>query len=194
MQEFFYEETALVQNTKKAKTKYIFCKTFSIIFYTVAVLWFLLWFYSANVETINFLNVLFQVLIPLAAFIFSGIMFSRYKNKMYVDYDYTFVSGSIRLSKVINQIKRKNIMKFDTSDILQLGKYGSDSYEKIESSPNVKKIILTSNIEASEGKEFFYLHINKEGDHKLLIFECTEKFMATVLKFSNKTILEKDYK
>ena len=194
MQEVFYEETALVQNTKKAKTKYIICKSLSIFFYVLAGLWFLIWFYSADVETMNFLSILFQLLIPLAALIFSGIIFTKYKNKMYVDYDYTFVSGSIRLSKVINQIKRKNIMKFETSDILQLGKYGSETYEKIEASPNVKKLILTSNIEASDGKEFFYLHVNKDGDHKLIIFECTEKFMATVLKFSNKTILEKDYK
>lgn len=194
MQEVFYEETALIQNEKRAKIKYRIFKVLSIISYVLAALWAIIVYYGYSLENVNFLSVFIQIILPLAMFIVSGIMLGKYKNKMYVDYDYTFVTGSIRISKVINQIKRKGVIKFDTKDIIQLGKYGSESFEKIQASPGIKKLVLTSNVEAGEGKEFFYLLVNKDNEKKLLIFECTEKFMATVLKFSNKTILEKDYK
>ena len=92
------------------------------------------------------------------------------------------------------KIKRKNILKFEAGDIVQMGKYGSESYEKLEKSPGIKKMILTSNQTPSDGCDFFYLQVNTEGSNKLLIFDCSEKFMATILRYSNKTILEKDYK
>ena len=126
-------------------------------------------------------------------FLGTGILLGRYKNKLYVDYDYTLVSGSLRISKVINKSKRRGFMNFDISNILQLGKYGSGTYEKISKSPNVKTFILTSNVSASEGKDFFYLHVSHGDGQRLLVFECTETFMATILRYSNRTILEKDY-
>lgn len=86
------------------------------------------------------------------------------------------------------------MFNFDTSHIIQMGKYGSESYEKLEKSPNVKKVILTSNVTPSEGKEFYYLYVTIDSANKLLIFDCTETFMATVLRYSNRTILEKDFK
>ena len=135
-----------------------------------------------------------SALLPFALFLFFGIMLGRIKNTMFVDYDYTYVSGSIRISKVIRRIKRKNILKFETSDIVQMGKYGSETYLKIEKMPGVKKMILTGNQTPSEGNDFFYLQVNTEGVNKLLVFDCSEKFMATILRYSNKTILEKDYK
>jgi hypothetical protein len=60
--------------------------------------------------------------------------------------------------------------------------------------PGVSKVFLTSNVVASEGKDFYYLLVNTDLGKKLLVFECTELFMVNVLKFSNRSILEEDYK
>ncbi len=194
MQEVFYEETSFLNKEKTALWKYRLLKIFSIASYVLAGLIALMFFYFYKLENFNLLVFALSVLVPFGLFLFFGIMLGRVKNSMFVDYDYTYVSGSIRISKVIRRIKRKNLLKFETSDIVQMGKYGSDTYEKIAKTPGVKKIILTSNQTPSEGNDFFYLQVNNEGTNKLLVFDCSEKFMATILRYSNKTILEKDYK
>jgi len=193
MQEYFLEESALVQQEGPAKRKYTLIKVFSIISYVCAIIMVILFFNFYSLENFHFLGFFIQVLLPFGMFLATGILLGRYKNKLYVDYDYTLVSGSLRISKVINKSKRRGFMKFDITSILQLGKYGSGTYEKISKSPNVKTFILTSNVNPSEGKDFFYLHVSHGDGQRLLVFECTETFMATILRYSNRTILEKDY-
>ena len=57
----------------------------------------------------------------------------------------------------------------------------------------ISKLILTSNYTASEGKDFYYIVANVDGDKKLLVLECTEMLIVNILKFSSKTILDEDY-
>jgi hypothetical protein len=197
VKEFFYEESARIQNEKSASVKYYVFKTLSIIFYVFAGFYLFIFFNFVPIDDTFknniLLNIIFMV-VPLALFIVSGIIFGRFKNKFYIDYDYTFVSGSIRVAKVIKNYKRKLVFNFDTSAIEKMGKYGSETYNQYEKSPGIKKHFLTLNYTASEGKEFYYLVVNVDDNKNLLVLECTELFMATILKYSNKTILEKDFK
>ena len=194
MQEIFYEESSLLNKDKAGLAKYRLLNIFSILSYVFAGLFVVLFWNFYNLKDFNLVLFILTALLPFAMFIAFGILLGRVKNNMFVDYDYTFVTGSVRISKVIRRIKRKNVMKFETSDILQLGKYGSESYEKLEKTPGIKRMILTSNQSPSEGNDFYYLHVATEGSNKLLVFDCSEKFMATILRYSNKNILEKDYK
>ena len=107
MQDVFYEECAKIQNEKTSKNKYYFIKTFSVISYVLAVVWVIIVFYGFDFSGEGLLLKIIFVLLPLVMFILSGIFIGRIKDKMYVDYDYTFVSGSIRFSRVIKNIKRK---------------------------------------------------------------------------------------
>lgn len=194
MQEIFYEEVSMLNREKAGLRKYRLLKIFSIASYVMAVLFVLMFYFFYDLENFNFLAFTLSVLLPFVLFIFCGIALGRIKNNMFVDYDYTFVTGSVRVSKVIRRIKRKNVLKFETTEIEQLGKYGSETYEKLEKTPGMKKMILTSNQTPSDGNDFYYLQVNAEGSHKLLVFDCSEKFMATILRYSNRNILEKDFK
>ena len=194
MQEVFYEESSLLNKEKAGLLKYRLLKIFSVVSYVMAVLFLILFFNFYDLSNFHFLAFVLTAVIPFAMFIAFGIVLGKVKNNMYVDYDYTFVTGSVRVSKVIRRIKRKNVIKFETSDIQQLGKYGSETYDKLEKTPGMKRIVLTSNQSPSEGCDFYYLHVCTEGTNKLLIFDCSEKFMATILRYSNKNILEKDFK
>lgn len=191
MQEIFYEESAKIQEEASAARKYYIAKVFMIISYVLAVIWgiFCLTF------LINLKNILLSLifsLIPLALFIVSGIILGKLKDKFYVDYDYTFVSGSIRFSKVIKNIKRKHIINFDTSDIEKIGLYGSELYEKYSKMPDIKTKILTSNSTPSEGKDFYYIVANVGGDKYVFIVECSELFIVNILKFTNRTVLDQE--
>jgi len=191
MRAILYEESARTQKEKSASTKYYVLKVMSILSYVLLGVWCFFCFYAVPLDQ-GFINILLMI-IPMAMFIASGVILGKFKNRFYVDYDYIFVSGSIRFSKVIKNVKRKFIIKFECSDIEKIGKIGSGTFTKYNNMPDIKRMILTSNSEPEEGKDFFYIVANVEEEKKLFILECTETFMVNVLKFSRKTVLEEDY-
>ena len=132
-------------------------------------------------------------MLPVIIFIVLGIVSGLIKNRFYIDYDYTFISGEVRISKVIKEIKRYDVLSFDTKNIEKIGKYDSQTYKKYDNTPGITKKIFTSNTVAEDEKDFFYMVVNKDGKN-LYIFECTEKFITSVLKFSNRNVIEEDYK
>lgn len=192
MKEIFYEESSIIQNEKAANTKYYIFKTLSILSYVFMTIWLLMVFIAFDLSGNIVLNIIF-IAVPFILLLVSGILFGRFKNKFYIDYDYTFVTGSIRVARVIKNIKRKFMIKFEASSIEKIGKYGSNTYNKYEIMPGVTKMIFTSNYAATEGKDFYYIVTNVDGDKKLMIFECTELFIVNILKFSNKTVLEEEF-
>ena len=191
MKEVFYEESALMQGQSKAKAKYNLFKVMSIFSYVFCALW-LYFFYICFPLSSGALSFVFALL-PAVIFFFSGFFIGKAKNKFYVEYDYTFISGSIRFSKVIKNVKRKFITKFECSDIEKLGKYGSQQYEKYDSMSNVESSILTSNISPADGKDFYYIVVNKNAEKYLYVLECTETFIINVIKFSNKAVIDEEY-
>lgn len=193
MQEVFYEESARQQDAGAGKTKYYIFKTLSIISYVFVGIWVFLFVNFFVYEGNILLNIIFA-LIPLAMFLVSGIILGKVKDRFYVDYDYTFVSGTLRFSKVIKNIKRKFIVSFECSDIEKIGKYGSETCNRYSLMPNVKKQILTSNDTPEEKKEFYYIVANTGGDKKMYILECTETFIANVYKFSKRIVLDESFK
>lgn len=192
MKEFFYEESAVIQDEKSAKIKYYTFKIMSILSYVIMSLWIILVIYGYEFSSNIILDIVI-VLIPFAMFLTSGILLGKFKNRFYVDYDYTLVTGSLRFSKVIKNYKRKFLISFEASQIEKLGEYGSSICDKYLSMPNVTKLILTSNTTPSEEKNFYYLVVNTDGDKKLLVLECTEKFIAYIMQFANKLILDEEF-
>ena len=189
MQEVFYEESATMTNTGSAKTKYYVFKTFSIVSYVFAVLWAIIVFNFYEFKSNIFWDIVL-VAVPLVSFIVSGILLGRLKDKFYVDYDYTFVTGSIRFSKVIKNVKRKKVLVFDTANIDKIGRYGSEVFKRYASMPGIKRLVLTMNNEPQEGKDFYYLAANVGGQKYLLILECTELFISHIIRFSSRTVIE----
>ncbi len=198
MRELFYEESAKIapEKEKSEIRKFNTYRILSIIFYVFAGIWFLLVYFTLDTRVFTegnlFLAILFVVM-PFILFIGCGILFGLFKKKFFVEYDYTFVSGSFRIAKVIKNYKRKPILMFDASNIERLGKYDSETYQKYESMPGIKKLILTSNKYAQEDKDFYYLVVNVEGEKKLLIIESTKTLLINILQFAKRTILEEGF-
>lgn len=192
MQELFYEESAKTINGRSAKTKYYIFKVLSIISYVMFGVWLflLIMLYPFTGSAGQIILEIVIALLPAAIFLVSGILLGKFKDKFYVDYDYTIISGSIRFSKVIKEIKRKHIVSFEASEIEKIGKYGSELFEKYSRMPDVKTVILTSNITPEEKKEFYYLVVNKDGEKKMYVLECTETFIVNILKFAKRTVLD----
>lgn len=183
MQEIFREETSIVQYDTTRALKYKLMIMVSISLYLFAFIGFLLSFFNLPIYT---------TLIPAVIFCGLAIFLGIKKNNLYIDYDYTFVTGSIRFSKVINNKKRKSICKFEASDIEKIGNYNSQTFLLYKSRGNCNYLVLTSNIN-DEDKKFYYIVANFEGEKHLMVLECSEAFIIDVLKFASRSVLEKEF-
>ena len=194
MKEVFYEESASLINFKSEAVKFNVLKVISILAYVLLGVWLMIMMHFPLGEGSQIIISVILILIPSILFIVTGIIFGKVKNRFCVEYDYTFVSGSIRFSKVIKNSKRKFIVKFECSDIEKIGKLASETFEKYYIMPGVSKKILTGNSSAMENKDFYYLVVNVDGDKHIYVIECTETFLINILKFTSKRILEEDFK
>lgn len=199
MRELFYEETSKLKDEEKGMKKFKVRRNISYVFFFLVVMWvaFLLLFLDLNL----FKNDAFIICLYLLIYISPGIIFGvlgyvfvRLKNKALLSYDYTFLTDTVRISVIINNSKRKVITTFNVKSIEQIGKFGSETYLRHESSPNVKKKKLSANDEAEEGKSFYYFLVNTEEGKQLFIIETTETFIAFVLSRSSRLVLEKELK
>ncbi|MBE7081021.1 MAG: hypothetical protein E7372_00485 [Clostridiales bacterium] len=193
MQEVFYEETATIQNQEKAAKKYNFFKLISRICYILFTLYAIILFLFFGPDPNGAIFSIIFSFLPLVIFLVTAILCGRYKNTLYVEYDYTFISGSIRIAKVVKDYRRKTVINFDTYNIEKIGRYNSSTYNKYQIMPGINKLILTQNLIASENKDFYYLVVNVNSKKNLLVLECSDQFIVNILKFSKKTILEERF-
>ena len=190
MQEIFYEEASLVQEKQEENRKYYTLDILSWIFFLLVPVVFFVVLTSYDFSHYPLLGVIL-VVVPMAGFMALGIVLGKKRNTHCLDYDYTFITGSIRVAQVIKHTKRKFIIEFEAREIEKIGKVGSSTYNSYTKMP-VEIKVLTSNKEPAEGKSLYYFIVNTEGLKYLLTFELTEKFIATIIKFVNKTSLLDD--
>ncbi len=190
MQEIFYEESTMLNNEKKEASKYNLIKTGSIISYIIAAFWVYLIINFLDLSSV--INIIVVGLMPLAFFIFLGIFLGRKKDKYGAVYDYTFITGSIRISKVINNVKRRSVIKFECSDIEKIGKTNTDLFMSYynQIGKGVEFVSATSNTEPIENKQFYYIALNVASQKTLLLLECTKEFVMNVIKFSKRSVID----
>lgn len=115
------------------------------------------------------------------------------KKRVNVSYDYTFVTGELRIAKVFNINRRKFLYKIQPEEILQLGDVENSSYDRLRSDPSCKQVVLTPNAEPMEGKFFMYILTAVSQGKRLYILECREELLINILKFVKRGTLESDY-
>ncbi len=189
--EAFYEESSIAQNAKKGARKYkiwSYCSYFFLFLGIIACL-LTVWF----IPTKGGLTGEFLMSFATATLFMSlWFFFRRLRLNSNVSYDYCFVSGELRISKVININRRRLVAKFDVEDIVQIGDSDCPSFDRFFADPTSKNVFCTSNVEASEGKFFMYILAEYNGK-KLFILECREALLMNIMKFAKRTTLDHDY-
>ncbi len=181
----FYEESSITKDTVKAGRKYKIVQIISIVFLVLLIMWtlFVIYMYKETIGPWAFIE----------AWLFTcWFIFYKLKNRFNVNYDYSFVSGELRIAKVININKRKLVTCLQAEEIIQIGDVDNNAFENLRADPNTKTVFCTSNVEASEGKFFMYILINDNG-RKLYVLECREELLMHIMRFAKRTTLESDY-
>jgi hypothetical protein len=193
----FYEESATNQNAKKDARKYKIIHYVSYFFLIVGIIMLVITLFNfpfaGSGETVSSFR-MFYGFIGLQGLFFMLIWFilMKLKRRFNASYDYCFVSGELRISKVFNINRRKLMVRIDCEDMIQVGDIDNPSYERFKSDPMTKEIICTPNVEATEGKFFMYVLANINGK-KLYVLECRENLLMNIMKFAKRSVLESDY-
>ena len=178
MREVLYEESAVPSNEKTQKVVYTIYTVLMWVMLIATVFTFTLWF-------------MFAFWFPFIFTLTSTIAFAIVKSKIYYCVDCIFVSGSTRIVKVINYKRRKKIIVFDSSEVIQVGKLTSGSFNKLSSMPNIKRIYGTPNKYIDDG---FYVYLKQNSQDYLLILECKETYLQHLVAYTGRQVIEKDYK
>ena len=183
MREDFYECSAGPQNERAQRTFYTIYQTFFVL--SIIALCIALYLY------LIFLDLGFLV---ISAFVLIfGVIIFFVKRKLLCYYDYTYVSGEVRIVKVINCKRRKTKLIFDSKEVFQVGKVGSESYESLKHKPNIKVIMTSPNGFTAEN-QLFYVAAKISGEDSLIIMECNEKLLSFIVAQRGRSVIEKDYK
>ena len=181
----FYEESAMARDSVKAGRRYKILQIISNVFLTIGILLLMFTMYI-DVKAIA------VWLLFCSWFFVCWFVFFKMKNRFIVSYDYAFVSGELRIAKVLNVNKRKLVARIQAEDIVQLGDVDNMAFDNLRADPNTKTIFCTSNSEAAEGKFFMYILAMNDGKN-LYVLECREELLVNILKFVKRTTLESDY-
>lgn len=197
MREDFFEETAYIIEQNKETRKYNLLKIISVIFYALFVVFLLFMFFNFDLSIFskNIIFVILEILLnvfPVVSCFLVAFFLGKYKKKFYNEFDYTFVSGSFRFSKVVMNKRRYPIVKFDCSQVEKIGYFGSDLCEDYLNNNRIKKERLTANSEPAENKRLFYMLVSINSERTVYILECTEKFIANILHYVRPTVWERE--
>lgn len=199
-----YEESAVNANAAKGEKRYKILNLFTWFFGGLALIFAILFV----IGLVSFLMAMSAMkaedrATAIGSLIFYFMMITLFggpwlacflmKRKINVSFDYTFVSGELRISKVFNVNRRKFLYRIDAESIQKMGDADSPSFDRVISDPSVKKIVCTPNAEPSGGKFFLYIVTSESGGRRVYILECREELLINILKFVKRGILESDY-
>lgn len=181
MKEVLYEESANPSNLKFQKVIFII---YTVLIWLFGILDVLVLFFFPT-------NYVVDMIVTLVFFTGSGVLFWFLRRKIYYCVDLVFVTGQTRIIKVIHFKFRKRIIFFDYNEVIQVGRIGSESFEKIYSVPKLKKVYATPNRYIENG---FYVYLSQDGTETLVLLECKEDYLVNLVNFAGRKIIEKDYK
>ena len=195
--EAFYEESALNKNEITEKRLYQILHVVSMVFLFLGVVLAIAFLFNfpwiAPTAEDKALQIIFGIAGILAALSFlTSFFFSKLKKRFNVSYDYCFVSGELRISKVFNVSHRKLVARIDCDDMLQIGDVDNPSYNRFKADPSIKEMVCSPNAEPARDKFFMYVLASYNGK-TLFVLECRENLLLNIMKFAKRSVLESDY-
>lgn len=94
-----------------------------------------------------------------------GLFFMR--DRLRVEYEYSFVNGSLDFAMIFNNKKRKNLGALNVRTVDSFGPVNSDSFRRYVAAPGVK----VSNWFLNRGSELYFFYFQKEGNKRLIVLE-----------------------
>ncbi len=172
----YYEFNIVPKNESKELVIKKVLSLIKLIFFVLAVFFLIIalfvnfsWFLSAFCFIVAFVLLFFQ-------------------HRFYNFYDIIFVDGFLSVVKIVNNSKRKPLIRFQVSKIEKIGFVGCDTYNFAIDDKNVKKIYAVNN----ETSNDVCIHV-KDYEDTLIILPYDERLIYCLVKYIGSSKLEKQF-
>ena len=110
--------------------------------------------------------------------VFGGIAFLcfRLKDHCRVEYDYAFTNGTLDVSRVMNNLRRKYLCSVETRSVISCGPAAGPAFQKALSGQDRKVHNWFVNRDAA----LYYFYFEKKGARHVIVLELTDEFVAVV--------------
>lgn len=118
-------------------------------------------------------------LIPLLIFVALCVFFYIIKDYAITEYEYSFISGTLEISRIINNKRRNTLFKCECEELEAFSELSNKNDKRYSTMPNIKVRKAVFNIK-SKGVYFAYLQHN--GNKYLLYFTPDNTLLAGIKK------------
>lgn len=108
-----------------------------------------------------------------------SILMNRYAKKRSTEYDYTITDTTITISAVYFRSQRKLLYKIESTQILSVGKFGSQACLRAEKSVEDKRLAVV-NYDDENSIAYILYNRPKDGKKVLLFIEPSKEFMINL--------------
>ena len=101
------------------------------------------------------------------------------KDKIKMEYEYTFTNGQMDFAQVYNNKKRKPLGTMNVRNVEACGMVASGSFNRYINMPGIKRTNWFLNRDA----ELFYFYFQKEQQKRIIIIEPSEEMVGLIKKY-----------
>lgn len=98
-----------------------------------------------------------------------------------IEYEYTLSSGVLNIDRIINQSKRKPVIKVQVSSISQFGKLSDKAAQ--QASKSAVKVVTCGNTDEDDGAYYFTCNYEKNGLY-MFIFNPNDRMLNVISKYN----------
>ena len=120
-----------------------------------------------------------EFFITLAQLIVFGglaVVIYLYKDRVKLEYEYTFTNGQLDFAQVFNNRKRKNLVTMNIKNLEACGLVASGSFNRYINMQGIKRTNWFLNREA----ELLYFFYQKNGEKHIIIIEPHEEMLGMI--------------
>ncbi|MBR4538708.1 MAG: hypothetical protein IKO52_07675 [Clostridia bacterium] len=174
MMDQFLEQVVTKQNRTMQTITYICAWIVLILFGFMAFFQFTS--ITAVLSQYGFGLEFFITLAQLVVFGGLAVLMYLYKDRIKLEYEYTFTNSQLDFAQVFNNKKRKNLGTMNIKNLEACGLVSSGSFNRYINMQGIKRTNWFLNREA----ELLYFYYQKDGQKRIIIIEPNEEMIALI--------------
>lgn len=169
MMDHFKEEIVSPRNSFVRNMLYILAWIFMVIFGIYALMMLQFVFVAFSLSTL-------VGLVSSAAF---AILLFIYKDRLKLEYEYSFTNGTLDFAQVMRNASRKELGSMNVQNVTACGHVAHDSFQRYLAMKDVEKKNWFLN---RDGNLFYFYYVKNDKKH-MIIIEPTEELVEMICRY-----------
>ena len=162
----FLEEVVVKHRRGLEEVMYFLALIMMVVSAIIAMFLLNIIFYSFDVVT----------LVGIALFGGMAVYLFLFRDRLRMEYEYTFTNGALDFAQVFNNKKRKNLGSLNCKTVDAFGKVSSASFQRYVSMQGVKQRRWFLNRDA----ELYYFYFQKDSNKSIIVLEPSEQLVEYI--------------